>query len=77
VTTRRTRPLLALPVQLRLVRSGASYTGYYSTDGSTWTQVATATVAAAAAAPTQDAALFQTAGAILPSEADFTGLSVT
>jgi alpha-galactosidase len=67
----------ALPVQLRLVRSGSTYTGYYSTDGSTWTTVATATVADAAAAPAQDAGVFQTSGsATAPAEADFSGLSI-
>jgi len=45
-----------VPVHLRLVRAGASYTGYYSTDGQTWTTVGTATVPAQAA--TQDAGLF-------------------
>ncbi|MGD0383522.1 MAG: rhamnogalacturonan lyase, partial [Thermoguttaceae bacterium] len=29
----------ALPIWLKLVRSGSSFSGYYSTDGSTWTQV--------------------------------------
>jgi alpha-galactosidase len=45
-----------VPVHLRLVRSGASYTGYYSTDGQQWNIVGTATVPAQAA--TQDAGLF-------------------
>ncbi len=35
------------PVRLRLVRTGSSYSGYYSTDrGKTWQPVATVTVAA-------------------------------
>ncbi|MGD0655260.1 MAG: hypothetical protein ABSA16_13015 [Thermoguttaceae bacterium] len=29
----------ALPIWLKLVRSGSSFSGYYSTDGTTWTQV--------------------------------------
>jgi len=45
-----------VPVHLRLVRAGATYTGYYSTDGQTWTTVGTATVPGQAA--TQDAGLF-------------------
>ncbi|MET3803776.1 alpha-galactosidase [Nakamurella sp. UYEF19] len=64
------------PVQLRLVRNGAVYTGYFSPDGTTWTQVAVATLATAAA--TQDVGVFHTSGsATTPSEADFTGLTVT
>ncbi|HTI20119.1 MAG TPA: NEW3 domain-containing protein [Kutzneria sp.] len=45
-----------VPVHLRLVRSGTSYTGYYSKDGQTWSTVGTATVPGQAA--TQDAGLF-------------------
>jgi alpha-galactosidase len=66
-----------LPVQLKLVRDGTNYTGYYSTDGTTWTQVGVATVAATAAATTQDVALFHTAGSAGATEADFTGLSLS
>jgi hypothetical protein len=47
-----------LPVWLRLVKNGASYTGYYSTDGSTWSTVGAATVPAQAS--TQDAGMFVT-----------------
>jgi alpha-galactosidase len=47
-----------VPVWLRLVRDGPSYTGYYSTDGSTWTVVGSAIVPDQAA--TQDAGLFMT-----------------
>ena len=67
------------PVELKLVRSGTSYTGYYSTDsGTTWTEVATATLPSAAAAATQDAALFHTSGsALAATDAEFTGLSVS
>ena len=45
-----------VPVHLRLVRAGTNYTGYYSTDGQTWTTVGTATIAGQAT--TQDAGLF-------------------
>ena len=46
-----------LPVYLKLaVGAGGVYTGYYSTDGSTWTEVGTATVPGQNA--TQDAGLF-------------------
>jgi alpha-galactosidase len=45
-----------VPVYLKLVRSGSTYTGYYSTDGTTWTTVGSATVGGQAA--TQDAGLF-------------------
>ncbi len=47
-----------VPVSLRLVRDGSTYTGYYSTDGTTWTLVGTATVPAQA--DTQDAGMFIT-----------------
>ena len=67
-----------MPIQLRLVRNGTSYTGYYSLDGTTWTQVASATVAAGAAAPTQDVGLFHASGtAGVPTVAAFSGLSVS
>jgi hypothetical protein len=64
------------PVQLKLVRNGSTYTGYYSADGSTWTEVGTATVPSVTA--TQDVGVFSTAhnsGAI--SEADFSGFHVS
>jgi alpha-galactosidase len=44
------------PVWLRLVRNGSTYTGYYSTDGTTWKEVGSETLSGQAA--TQDAALF-------------------
>jgi alpha-N-acetylglucosaminidase len=47
------------PVRLRLTRSGASYTGQVSTDGTTWTTVGTATPGGAATA--QDVGVFMTA----------------
>ncbi len=48
----------ALPVWLKLERTGDSYTGYYSNDGKGWYTVGTATVSAQAA--TQDAGIFVT-----------------
>lgn len=67
-----------LPVTLKLVRDGSSYTGYYSTDGgTTWVQVAVTTVAASASAATQDVGIYHDSGtAEVPTEADFTGFSV-
>jgi Alpha galactosidase A/Alpha galactosidase C-terminal beta sandwich domain/NPCBM-associated, NEW3 domain of alpha-galactosidase/Alpha-galactosidase, CBM13 domain len=64
-----------LPVWLELVRNGASYTGYYSFDGSGWLTVGTATVTGQAA--TQDAGMFLTSHAAgSPGEATFDGFSV-
>ncbi|HEY4020790.1 MAG TPA: NEW3 domain-containing protein [Pseudonocardiaceae bacterium] len=45
-----------IPVYLKLVRSGSSYTGYYSTDNKNWSTVGTATVPGQT--DTQDAGLF-------------------
>jgi hypothetical protein len=65
-----------LPVWLKLVRNGSTYTGYYSTDGSTWTEVGSATVPGQAA--TQDAGLFMTSHAPgAPGVVDFQGFSVS
>jgi alpha-galactosidase len=44
------------PVWLRLVRNGSTYSGYYSTDGTTWKVVGSETLSGQAA--TQDAGLF-------------------
>src|SRR2546423_15130189 len=41
----------AYPAWLRLVRSGTSDTGYYSTDGTTWVTIPTFSVPGAADAP--------------------------
>ncbi|WP_433170964.1 NEW3 domain-containing protein [Actinoallomurus sp. CA-150999] len=66
------------PVQLKLVRSGATFTGSFSLDGKTWQQVATAQVPSAAA--TQDVGLSSaavtgdTSGKI--SGAEFTGFGI-
>jgi alpha-galactosidase len=64
----------SLPVWLRLVRNGSSYTGYYSFDGSDWLTVGTATVPGQAA--TQDAGMFVTSHAAgSPGQAVFSGFS--
>jgi hypothetical protein len=47
------------PSWLKLVRNGTAYTGYYSTDGSTWTWIDTVSLPSAAA--TQDVGMFMTA----------------
>jgi Alpha galactosidase A/NPCBM-associated, NEW3 domain of alpha-galactosidase/Alpha galactosidase C-terminal beta sandwich domain len=66
----------SLPVYLELVRSGSSYTGYYSYDGSSWLEVGSATLAGQAA--TQDAGMFLTSHAAgQPGQATFNGFSVT
>jgi hypothetical protein len=65
-----------VPVWLKLVRAGATYTGYYSTDGTTWTAVGSATLTGQAA--TQDAGMFvvsHTSGS--PGTADFNGFGVS
>jgi hypothetical protein len=64
------------PVWLELVRSGSSYTGYYSYDGSDWLTVGSATVPGQNA--TQDAGLFVTSHAAgSPAQAVFSGLTTT
>jgi hypothetical protein len=66
----------SLPVWLELVRNGASYTGYYSFDGSHWLTVGTATVSAQAA--TQDAGMFVTSHAAgSPGQVVFNGFSAS
>ncbi len=58
------------PSWLKLVRDGTTYTGYYSTDGTTWKLVGSATLPPATA--TQDVGLFATAHSSgTTSEADF------
>ena len=49
----------AYPSWLKLVRNGTAYTGWYSTDGSTWTWIDTVSLPSAAA--TQDVGMFMTA----------------
>ena len=64
----------ALPVWLKLERTGDSYTGYYSNDGKGWYTVGTATVSAQAA--TQDAGIFVTShSAGTPAQVVFDGLT--
>jgi hypothetical protein len=64
------------PVRLRLVRDGSFYTGYYSTDGSTWSLVGQADVPGQAA--TQDAGVFITSHTTgTPAQAVFTDFTVT
>ncbi|WP_249416119.1 alpha-galactosidase [Streptomyces sp. TS71-3] len=64
------------PSWLKLVRDGSTYSGYYSTDGSTWNLVGTETVPTAAA--TQDVGLTATShAAATTGEVDFDGFSTT
>ena len=66
------------PTYLKLVRNGTNYTGYCSSDDTTWTTVGTATVPSAAVV--QDVGIFATAangGSGLTGVARFTGLSVS
>jgi alpha-galactosidase len=65
-----------VPVYLKLVRSGSTYTGYYSTDGASWQSVGSATVDAQA--DTQDAGMFVVSHATgSPATAQFSGFSVS
>lgn len=50
---------LVAPIWLKLTRSGTTFTGYYSPDGTTWTSVGSTTVTSAAA--TQDVGMIATA----------------
>jgi alpha-galactosidase len=70
---------LKTPVSLKLVRSGRTFTGYYSTDGgSRWVKVQTVTVAARAAAGRLDAGMFHASGSgRFATEADFSNFSVS
>lgn len=64
------------PIWLRIDRSGTSYTGYWSTDGTTWNTIATVT--AKGATTTQDVGLLASAHSSTgTTRADFTGLNVT
>jgi alpha-galactosidase len=62
------------PSRLRLTRSGTTFTGSYSTDGSTWTQIGSADVASAAT--NQDTGVFTTAHSTAVGEADFANFAV-
>ncbi|WP_329349142.1 NEW3 domain-containing protein [Streptomyces sp. NBC_01261] len=66
----------AYPSWLKLVRNGTSYSGYYSTDNTTWNLVGTVDVPTAAT--TQDVGLTQTSHASgTTGEADFDGFTTT
>jgi hypothetical protein len=62
------------PSWLKLTRTGTTFTGSYSTDGSTWTRIGTADVPSAAAS--QDAGVFATAHASTLGESDFANLTI-
>ncbi len=65
-----------VPVYLKLVRSGSTYTGYYSTDGSNWKTVATETVPGQA--DTQDVGMFVTSHSSGdPAQTTFSGFTVS
>jgi hypothetical protein len=67
---------VAYPSWLKLVRDGTTYTGYYSTDDTTWNLVGSVTVPPAAAS--QDVGVFATAhSAGTTGEADFDDFSTT
>jgi hypothetical protein len=76
---RLTGPAVTTPVSLKLVRSGRTFTGYYSTHGgSTWIKVSTVTVAAKAAAGRLDAGMFHASGSDrFATEADFSNFRVS
>jgi alpha galactosidase A-like protein/alpha galactosidase C-like protein/alpha-galactosidase-like protein/alpha-galactosidase-like CBM13-containing protein len=64
----------SVPVYLKLIRNGTSYTGYYSFDGSDWLTAGTANVPGQAAA--QDAGMFVTSHAAgSPGQVTFNGFS--
>ncbi|MBO0868290.1 MAG: carbohydrate-binding protein [Micromonosporaceae bacterium] len=63
------------PIFLRLQRDGGTVTAAYSTDGTTWTVVGTATVPGVTS--TEDTGVFATAHAGVPGLATFTGLAVS
>lgn len=66
----------AYPSWLKLVRTGNSYAGYYSTDATTWTLLGTVTLPSAAA--TQDVGVFATSHHMgTQSEVHFDDLSVS
>jgi len=65
------------PVWVRLVRSGGEVSGYYSTDGTTWTKVGP-TVNLAGVAETQDAGMIATSHAAgLTGQFSFSDFAVT
>ncbi|MCL6736364.1 DUF1349 domain-containing protein, partial [Streptomyces neyagawaensis] len=65
------------PVWLRLTRTGNQVSGYYSTNGTTFTQVGSA-VNLSGANATQDAGVFHTShDNKISGTAEFSGLSIT
>jgi cytochrome c len=63
------------PSWLRLQRDGSTYTGYYSTDGESWTRVGSAEVAAPAAE--QDLGMFSTSHSVgTQAASEFEGFDV-
>jgi alpha-galactosidase len=68
--------IVHVPVTLRLVRDGSTYTGYYSTNqGLTWLPVDTVAVASGASAGNQDVGVFHASGlSTWATTATFTGL---
>jgi regulation of enolase protein 1 (concanavalin A-like superfamily) len=60
---------------LRLERAGATFTGSYSLDGTTWTRVGSATVSTAAAS--QDVGVVCCSHADQLGRAVFEGLTIT
>ena len=64
----------AYPSWLKLTRDGSSYTGWYSTDGSTWNEIATVDVPGVTA--TQDVGMFMTShNSGVQGEVDFDGFT--
>jgi alpha-galactosidase len=71
---------VAYPVQLRLVRNGSAFTGWWSTDGgTTWKEVGgTATVATTGSTGALDVGVFHASGsAASTTEGDVSGFSVS
>jgi hypothetical protein len=65
----------SVPVWLRLVRNGSTYTGYFSPDNHNWLRVGAATLSAQA--DTQDAGMFVTSHATgSPAQVVFNGFDV-
>lgn len=62
------------PSWLRVIRSGTTFTGYYSTDDTTWTQLAVANIPSAA--PNQDVGVFSTSHSDDVGETDFYQLTI-
>nr|WSZ20572.1 right-handed parallel beta-helix repeat-containing protein [Streptomyces canus] len=68
---------ISAPVWLRLTRTGSQVSGYYSTNGTTFTQVGSA-VNLSGANATEDAGVFHTSHDVnVPGTTTFSGLSIT